>query len=148
LTDWDSDGEPSTTRQTSSRFDKVVVLRNVFTLKQIKSEEDLIEELEEDMKEEGEEFGAVKNVTIFDQEEDGVVTVRFSDAAAAKAFRDKCDGRAFDGRTLKASIATGMEKFQKTRRTDKDKEEEEAKRLEEYSAFIEDRAKAGGGADT
>lgn len=136
LADW-SDDEPSTIKQTSSRFDKLVVVKHVFTQEQLKTDEDLYSDIMEDMKEEGARHGSVKNVTIFDQEEDGVVTVRFSNAMDAQSFRDAVHGRGYQKRKLVASIATGGENFKKSRKGEKDKDEEEAKRLEEYSKFIE-----------
>ncbi len=44
------------------------------------------------------------------------------------------DGRFYDGRLLKAFIATGGERFKKSR---KDNEEEEQRRHEEYARWLE-----------
>lgn len=79
----------------------------------------------------------MKNVTLFDQEEDGIVTIRFSSAMAARAYADVCDGRMYEGRYLEATISTGQEKFKKSFKKAKDKDTEEAQRLEEYSKYIE-----------
>ena len=44
------------------------------------------------------------------------------------------DGRAFDGRTVAASISSGSEKFKKTKRGN---EEDDAKRQDEYGKWLE-----------
>ena len=132
-------------QQTSSRFDKVVVIKNVFTLEALEEDKDYYEDTMEDMREAA-VHGEIKNITIFDKEEDGVVTIRFGSAMAAKACADAFDGRLYDGRRLQASIATGSERFKKSRKTkhgNDDDDDEEAKRLEDYSNFIE--GKSGNG---
>ncbi|EME49507.1 hypothetical protein DOTSEDRAFT_68316 [Dothistroma septosporum NZE10] len=144
LADW-SDDEPSAMQQTSSRFDKVVIIKNVFTLKALEEDKDYYEDIMDDMREAG-AHGDIKNITIFDKEEDGVVTIRFSNAMAAKACADTFNGRGYDGRRLEASIATGLEKFKKSRKAKTGDDEEEAKRLEDYSNFIE--GKSGNGTST
>ena len=141
LADW-SDDEPSAVQQTSSRFDKVVVIKNVFTLKALEEDKDYHEDVMEDMREGAEGHGDIKNITLFDKEEDGVVTIRFSNAMAAKACADAFNGRLYDGRRLEASISDGSEKFKKSRKAKTD-DDEEAKRLEDYSNFIE--GKSGNG---
>ena len=55
----------------------------------------------------------VENVVLFDAEPEGIVTVRFSNATAAKACVKKMDGRAYERRYLEAKIANGTERFQK-----------------------------------
>lgn len=136
LADW-SDDDISTMKQTSSRSDKVVVLKHVFTLLELTEDPELREDIMLDMREDAEKHGDIKNITIFDQEEDGVVTIRFSNAMAAQACANAFDGRGYAGRSLSATISTGEEKFKKSFKKDTDKEAEEAKRLEEYSKYIE-----------
>lgn len=136
LADW-SDDDISTMKQTSSRADKVVILKNVFTLQELAEDEEIREDIMLDMREEAEKHGDVKNITMFDQEEDGIVTIRFSNAMAARACADAFDGRGYSKRPLVATISTGEEKFKKSFKKDTDKEAEEAKRLEEYSKYIE-----------
>lgn len=135
LADWDDD-DPSTLQQTSSRSDKVVVLKHIFTPEDAK-DKDTMADIKDDVLDEAERFGSVRNVTLFDQEEDGVVTIRYSNALAARACVEVFDGRIFDGRRVSATIATGNERFKKTWRTSGDREAEENKRLEEYSKYIE-----------
>lgn len=135
LADWDDD-EPSKMQQTSSRSDKVVVIKGLFTLEGLKNDPDLLLDIQDDLREDAEPFGAVKNVTVFDMEDSGVATIRFADAIAAKSCANYLDGKGYNGSTITASISTGEEKFKKTRKNF-DGEEAERKRLEEYSKFIE-----------
>lgn len=134
LADWDDD-DPSTLPDTSSRWDKVVVLKQMFTLKELEDDPAALLEIKEDVREEAEKFGNVTNVVIYDKEEDGVVTVRFGNAVAAEACVKVFDGRWFDKRQVEAYIADGSEKFKK-RRKEADDDEEEA-RLESFGRDIE-----------
>lgn len=135
MADWDDD-EPSKIQQTSSRADKVVVIKGLFTLEGLKSDPDLLLDIQDDLQEGAEKLGTVKNVTVFDMEDSGIATIRFQDAQAARACANFWDGRGYNGSTISASISTGEEKFKKTRKNF-DGEAEEKKRLEEYSKFIE-----------
>lgn len=123
-------------QQTSSRADKVVVIKGLFTLDGLKSDPDLLLDIQDDLQEGAEKLGVVKNVTVFDMEDSGVATIRFADATAARACANFWDGRGYNGNKIAASISTGDEKFKKTRKNI-DSEEAEKKRLEEYSKFIE-----------
>ena len=99
LADWDDD-EPQTFEQTSSRWDKVVILKHMFTLHELEvcsqpepftvlnnSQEDpsAMLEIKEDIREECAKLGDVTNVVLFDKEADGVASVRFKNPEAAEA---------------------------------------------------------------
>jgi len=119
LADWDDD-EPSALQDTSSRHDKVVILEHMFTLEEIEDSAEILE-IKEDIREECGKLGEVTNVVLFDLEEAGIVSVRFANAAAARACVGVMNGRSFGGRTVNAYISTGREKFKKS----KEKAEEE-----------------------
>lgn len=119
LTEWDED-DVSVIPATSNRWDKVVILKHMFTLEEIEEDEDLIEEIEEDTREECSKFGEVENVVLFDAEPAGVITVRFANSTAAKACIKKMDGRAYERRYLEAKMANGTERFQKRGRAQKE----------------------------
>ncbi|EME87425.1 uncharacterized protein MYCFIDRAFT_75283 [Pseudocercospora fijiensis CIRAD86] len=140
LGEW-SDDDISTMPQTSSRYDKVVVVKNAFKLEEFenqKPDEDVRQDIYDDMFEEGGKYGTVKHIEIFDLEEEGVVTIRFQTAEAASAFARAIDGRRFGSpMQIQASISTGDERFKKNRKTAEQKEAEEARRLEQYSKDIE-----------
>lgn len=99
LTDWDDD-DPQTIAETSSRWDKVVVLKHMFTPKELIADPAALLEIKEDVREESEKIGTVTNVVLYDKEEDGTVTVRFTDPAAAATAVKVFNGRQFDDRTV------------------------------------------------
>ena len=135
LADWDDD-DPQAMPETSSRWDKVVVIKKMFTLEELAKDPVALLEIPEDVREEAEKFGKVTNVVLYDKEEDGVVTVRFDDAVAAQACIKVFDGRSFGGQKLEAYTADGKEKFVKSKKQDAD-DDDEQERLEEFSKFIE-----------
>lgn len=85
----------------------------MFTLSEIEEDEELAEDIVEDTREECAKFGEVENVVLFDAEPEGVMSVRFANATAAKACVKKMDGRAYERRYLEARLANGTERFQK-----------------------------------
>jgi HIV Tat-specific factor 1 len=121
LADW-SDEEPSSIVETSSRWDKVVILKHMFTLEELAEDPAAILDIKEDIREECSKLGEVTNVVLFDGEEDGVASVRFSNTEAAKACVGVMDGRSFAGQKVVAYISDGKEHFKKSRKKDDDHE--------------------------
>lgn len=113
LADWDDD-EPSALQDTSSRHDKVVILKHMFTLQELEEDPAAILEIKEDIREECGKLGEVTNVVLFDGEEEGIASVRFANATAAKACADLMNGRSFGGQTVVAYISEGKEQFKKS----------------------------------
>ena len=98
-------------------------------------------DIKEDVREECAKLGEVTNVVLFDKEADGVASVRFADADAAKACVRVMDGRFFSGNRVEAYIADGTEKFKKTsekRAVHDDGEEDESKRLDKFGSWLEE----------
>lgn len=124
LADWSSDEDDrfaGTTRsKRSSKWDKVVVLKHMFTLAELEEDPAALLDIKEDIREECSKLGEVTNVVLFDQEAAGVVIVKFKTADAAAAGVRLMDGRAFDGRIVEASLATGREKYKKSKKGDDD----------------------------
>ena len=89
LADWDDD-DPQVLPETNPRFDKVVVLKHMFTLKELAEDSAAMLEIKEDVREECSKAGEVTNVVLYDKEEDGVVTVRFGNAQSAKTCVNVC----------------------------------------------------------
>ena len=117
LADWsDDDDNPSAIKDTSSRFDKVVVLKHMFTLQELEDDPAAILDIKEDVRDEAEKLGPVTNVVLFDAEEDGVITVRFGNAEAASACVSAMNGRHFDCRVVEAYTSNGKERFKKTKK--------------------------------
>ncbi|KAL8781890.1 MAG: hypothetical protein Q9203_000858 [Teloschistes exilis] len=143
LADWDDD-DPQAIRDTSSRWDKVVILKHLFTLKELEEDPAAILDIKEDIREECAKIADVTNVVLFDKEADGVASVRFSNAEGAKACVMLMDGRYFSGTRVEAYIADGSEKFKKSSERklqlgDEDGEEEgeESKRLDQFGSWLE-----------
>ena len=115
LADWDDD-EPSTLHPETkgSKWEKVVILSHMFTLKELEDDPTAILDIKEDIREECEKLGTVTNVVLFDLEEEGIVSVKFQTQEAADACLELMHGRAFDGRTVEAYFATGRERFRKS----------------------------------
>ncbi|KAI0095797.1 hypothetical protein GGR51DRAFT_544596 [Nemania sp. FL0031] len=119
LADWDDDDDSPFAAQleTNAPKNRVVVLRHMFTLRELEEDPAAMLEIKEDIRDECAKLGTVTNVVLYDLEEDGIASVKFKTPEAAAACVDLMDGRAFDGRTVRATIASGKEKY---RRSDKD----------------------------
>jgi HIV Tat-specific factor 1 len=126
LADWSDDDEPSAVKDTGSRWDKVVILKHMFTLEELAEDSAAILDIKEDIREECSKLGEVTNVVLFDLEEEGVASVRFSNTQAAEACVRLMSGRKFDGRTVVAYISDGKEQFKKSKKKADDEEEGEA----------------------
>ena len=147
LADW-SDDEPSALPETSSRWDKVVILKHMFTLSELASDPAAMLDIKEDIREECAKLGDVTNVVLYDLEEDGVASVRFSNPEAARECVRVMDGRFFAGTQVIAYIAKGEEKFRKSnaKKADVDEDEveggdeetEEKKRLDAFGEWLEE----------
>ena len=72
-----------------------------------------------------EEFGHVTNCTLYDEEEDGIVTVRFREFEAAEEFVKKNQGRMFARRKLVLALAESKPRFKKSGREEEPASEEE-----------------------
>ena len=137
LADWDDDDPQALPETASNRWDKVVVLKHMFAPAELAADATLALELKEDIREECEKLGPVTNVTVYDREEAGVVTVRFANAVSAREAVRVFEGRWFDKRRVEAGIADGRERFRKSRRGEVGDAEEEERRLEQFSRDIE-----------
>lgn len=121
------------------------MLKHMFTLSELEEDPALLLDLKTDVREECERItaaGAVTNVVIYDKEEEGILSVRFSTSAAAQACVDKMDGRWFDKRKVEAYITTAVRpKFRRSGvRGDVDEEEaaqEEKARTEAFGQWLE-----------
>ncbi|KAK2760713.1 hypothetical protein FQN54_001948 [Arachnomyces sp. PD_36] len=153
LTDWDDD-EPSA--PDTSRWGKVVILKHMFTLQELEEDPAAILDIKEDIRDECSKLGEVTNVILFDKEEDGVASVRFSDPETAVACVQMMDGRFFAGTRVEAYVADGSEKFKKTNEkraallssVAEGEADEESERLDKFGSWLENEAESGEGAKT
>ncbi|KAG6997869.1 hypothetical protein G7Y79_00037g073870 [Physcia stellaris] len=141
LADWDDD-DPSSLQETSSRWDKVVILKHMFTLQELEEDPAALLDIKEDIREECAKVGEVTNVVLFDKEPDGVASVRFGNGEAARACVRLMDGRFFSGQKLEAYIADGGEKFKKSSEKKaglgEDEGEDEGRRLDQFGSWLEE----------
>ncbi|KAK3620981.1 hypothetical protein LTR56_023062 [Elasticomyces elasticus] len=108
----------------------------MFTLPDLTEDDQATSDIVEDVREEGEIFSKVANVTLFDKEEDGIVTIRFTDVRAATACMEAFHRRWCDNRRIVARKANATKRFQEARKSVKQKEQEEKQRLEAFSREI------------
>ncbi|PFH59016.1 hypothetical protein XA68_12921 [Ophiocordyceps unilateralis] len=97
---------------------RMVVLRHMFRIFELEEDPASVLEIKEDIREECSKMGVVTSVVLYDQEPEGIVTVKFRDADAAAKCLEVMGGRPFDGRIVDATLATGKESFRKTNGTE------------------------------
>jgi len=124
LADWDDD-EPVYTESKGGKWDKVVILTHMFTLQELEEDPAAMLDIKDDIREECAKLGEVTNVVLFDEETDGIVSVKFRTPEAAKLCVERMHGRAFDGRTVEAFFATGKEQFKRSRKDGGEQGEED-----------------------
>ncbi|EWC48350.1 hypothetical protein DRE_02119 [Drechslerella stenobrocha 248] len=134
LADWDDD-DPAATAP-PSKFAKVVILKRMFTLEELQEDPAAMLDIKEDIREECSKLGDVTNVTLYDEEAAGVVSVRFADEQSAQACVKMMDGRHFSGAKVEAYIYDGQERFKK--RKARDTEADEKERLDKFGAWLEE----------
>ena len=121
LADWSDDDEPSHLSSANppppanSKWDRVVILRHMFTLEELSADPTALLDIKEDIREECAKLGPVTNVVLYDLEEEGIVSVRFQARESAEACLQMMHGRAFAGQIVEAFFATGREKFRKSK---------------------------------
>lgn len=113
LAGWDSDDElgPAGPKITTSR---VVVLKHMFTRQELAQDATLLLDLKEDVRDECSNLGEVTNVVLYDEEDDGVMTVKFKDPVSAQACILKMNGRFFAGRKITADFYDGRERYRRS----------------------------------
>ncbi|KAH9452230.1 hypothetical protein Pst134EB_016186 [Puccinia striiformis f. sp. tritici] len=146
LEEWDSAGEEESNKQLTARFNKIVILKHMFTLAELQEDPTLLIDLKEDVREECELLGEVTNVTLYDLEPDGIMSVKFKEPIAAQACILKMNKRFFAGRQVSAFLYDGKYRYKKSgpgtttnvSTNDTDNEIEEKKRLEEFAKYLEE----------
>ncbi|KAG5518800.1 hypothetical protein PMAC_002771 [Pneumocystis sp. 'macacae'] len=133
ISEWDDNNST-----TSGRWSKVVILKHMFTLKELEDNITLIMDLKEDILEECSKIGNVTNVVLFDLEPEGVVSVRFSDEESALVCVKIMNGRYFGGKIVEAKIYDGKVRYRKSsNRTVDENDIDEQTRLEKFGHWLE-----------
>ncbi|KAI0266763.1 hypothetical protein BC834DRAFT_823504 [Gloeopeniophorella convolvens] len=124
----------------ANKNSRVVVLKYMFTLKELEEDATLLLDLKEDVREECETLGEVTNVVLYDKEPDGVITVKFRDPVSAQACILKMHGRFFAGRKIEASLWVGKQRYKRSGvAEDADEgggDEGEKKRLDAFAQWL------------
>ncbi|KZV73351.1 hypothetical protein PENSPDRAFT_649077 [Peniophora sp. CONT] len=145
LLEWDDEDNfgPAITdndkQETANKNNRVVVLKHMFTLKELEEDKSLLLDLKEDVREECEALGNVTNVVLYDAEPDGIMTVKFRDPVSAQACVLKMNGRFFAGRRIEASLWGGKARFKRSGYTDDVEGEGDAaekKRLDDFAQWL------------
>ncbi|KAG7098532.1 hypothetical protein E1B28_000470 [Marasmius oreades] len=145
LEEWnDEDGfgpsiEPEEDVNMVNKNSRVVILKHMFTLKELEEDASLLLELKEEVREECSSLGEVTNVVLYDQEPEGVMTVKFRDPISAQACVLKMNGRFFAGRKVEASLYVGKQRFKLNNAGDEiegEGEEAEKKRLDDFANWL------------
>ncbi|XP_054823905.1 splicing factor U2AF-associated protein 2-like [Prosopis cineraria] len=109
-----------------------IILRYMFTPTELRADENLRSELEEDVKGECVKLGPVDSVKICENHPQGVVLVKFKDRKDAQKCIELMNGRWFGGRQIHASEDDGSVDHTAVRDYDED-----AMRLEQFGAELE-----------
>ncbi|KAL2918705.1 hypothetical protein HK105_201539 [Polyrhizophydium stewartii] len=113
---------------------RAVILKHMFTLKELEEDPTLLLDLKEDVQQECSKFGEVTSVVLYDLEEDGIMLVRFKLPESAEACQKVMNGRFFGGVQVEATLSHGKEKFKQSKALT---EEEEKKRIDAYEQWLE-----------
>ncbi|KAF9531610.1 hypothetical protein CPB83DRAFT_848456 [Crepidotus variabilis] len=131
--------DPTDQMTTAGKNSRVVVLKHMFTLQDLQEDASLMLDLKEDVREECSSLGEVTNVVLYDQEPDGVMTVKFRDPLSAQACVLKMNGRFFDKRRVEADLFTGKQRFKRSGAGDDimgDGDDDERKRLDDFAKWL------------
>lgn len=142
LADWGDDDKlagSSSSSTANKRWEKTVILKNVFTAAELTEDPLAASEIREDIIagcEEG--AGPVSSAVLFEHDPAGVVSVKFEDREDARRCVELMNGRFFAGHRLTAEIYDGRERFQRKKKDSEDTgSTDEGKRLEEFGNWLE-----------
>ncbi|XP_008800767.2 splicing factor U2AF-associated protein 2 isoform X2 [Phoenix dactylifera] len=110
----------------------IIVLSNMFTPAELRSDENLLPELEMDVRGECMKLGPVDSVKVCENHPEGVVLVKFKDRKDGAKCIELMNGRWFGGRQIRAREDDGSVNHAHVRDLD-----EEVSRLEQFGAELE-----------
>ncbi|KAF1356115.1 hypothetical protein BDV97DRAFT_341042 [Delphinella strobiligena] len=121
LADWDDDDVSVVNPPPNpTKYNKMVVLKHMFTLQELEEDPASLLEIKEDIRDEANNYGDVTNTVLYDLEPSGVVTVRFKDAESATKCAAAFDGRGFSGRKIIAYVPEQKEQYSKSSKAGRD----------------------------
>ncbi|KAK7106936.1 17S U2 SnRNP complex component HTATSF1-like [Littorina saxatilis] len=114
------------------RYERIVVLKNMFDEKEFETDPALINELREDVRIECSKFGDVRKVQVHDHHTEGVISVTFRTPEEADACIAALNGRWFAAKRISAETYDGKTEYD-VNETDAEREE----RLRGWETFLE-----------
>ncbi|KAJ1761407.1 hypothetical protein LPJ77_001384 [Coemansia sp. RSA 2523] len=105
--------------EVADRHKRTVILKHMFTLKELEEDITMLLDLPEDVRAECEKLGKVTSVKVYDLSEDGVIAVKFKDELSAKACVQMMNGRFFGGRQVEATIYDGQTRYKSSKESSK-----------------------------
>jgi len=112
---------------------KIVVLKYMFTLDEVKEAENFYEDLKAEVGLEIEaKCGKIEKITIFENNADGVIAIRFDKSTSAEKCIQLMNGRWFAARQIECSYFDGVTDYRV-----KEDEREMEKRLKEFGEWLE-----------
>ncbi|KAF2460737.1 hypothetical protein BDY21DRAFT_130815 [Lineolata rhizophorae] len=138
--DWNSDEETEEMgkpKKPIRNADKWVVLKHMFTLKELEDDPDAFDEIIDDVREECAKIAPVNSVLLFDQEPEGVMKVQFSSPDDAQRCVQTMRGRRFGGQAVVAYVDDGLVRFKFSRRAQKTEDD----RLDDFGNWLEENSK-------
>jgi len=114
-----------------SKYDKVVIFKNLFKPSIFDTNPVLITEIKDDLRSQCEAFGTVKKVVLFDRHCEGVCSVAFKEVKDAITCMESLNGRLFSGNKIEASLWDGVTDYQ-IEETDLEREE----RLKNWQNYL------------
>lgn len=128
LLDW----RPEKMRGERSKFERVVILKNLFAPETFEDKMDLILEYQNNVREECLKCGTVRKVVIYSSEPDGIAEVRMGDPEEADLVIQMMDRRLFGSRMITAETWDGKTKYKLSETEDENKD-----RLSKWDEFLE-----------
>ncbi|KAK0053314.1 HIV Tat-specific factor 1 [Biomphalaria pfeifferi] len=132
LFDWRPDKLPFQ----RAKHERIVILKNMFNIREFEENPALINELRAEVREECQKFGEVTKVALYDRNPEGVMSVTFKEPEEA----DKCIA-ALNGRWFAQNRVVAFTHDGKTKYDVVETEEERAKRLQDWEAYLEGKKK-------
>jgi RNA recognition motif-containing protein len=116
-----------------SKYDKVVVLENMFDPVEFEGNPASLQDIKDDVREECEKYGDVRKLMVFDRNPKGVISVGFKDFESADLCIQAMQGRYFGGKVIKAHSWDGETSYHI-----EESEEEKRKRLKDWEKYLEE----------
>ncbi|XP_055305400.1 HIV Tat-specific factor 1 [Sitodiplosis mosellana] len=128
LLDW----RPDKMRGEREKYERVVIIKNLFEPETFDNHVDLIIDYQNDLREECSKCGTVKKVVIYSSEPEGIAEVRMGDPEEADIVVKMMHRRYFGKRLLTAELWDGKTKYKAN-----ESEAETKERLSKWDEFLE-----------